>query len=329
MKNIDLSIVIVNYQSWDYLDNCLKSFQDYPPLMSYEIIVVDNDSQDGRYNSFKQSHPEILLIKNKGNFGFSHGCNLGASEAKGENILFLNPDTEITEDKPIDAMLIYLNTHPDVGIVSCRNTSPNGGTGKEDRFLSPWLLFGFTRFIYKSFYKNKLEVQYPKNSSIQFPDWVTGSVVLINSKLFRQIGRWNDERYWMYSEDPDLCYKVNRLGKKVALLTNVTISHIGGGASRPNLQSLIRYKTEDTISKHNYIQENAQGFSKPIIHLLYFFKIQSSIIDILLSLILLRKNKLKTKVQVLINCWKYYLRAVFRRTWKNPRLDHVKPLSYQ
>ena len=323
MKNIDLSIVIVNYQSWDYLDNCLKSFQFYPPLISYEIIVVDNDSQDDKYDSFKKAHPEILLIKNNGNNGFSHGCNLGASEAKGEKILFLNPDTELTEDKPIDTMLKYLDAHPDVGIVSCRNTSSNG-KGKEDRFLSPWLLFGFIRFIYKSFNKKYLEAQFPKNSVVHFPGWVTGSVVLIDSQLFHQIGRWNDERYWMYSEDPDLSYKVTRLGKKVALLTHVTILHIGGGASKPNLQSRIRYKTEDTISKHNYIQENAEGISRPIIHLLYFFKIQSSIIDILLYLILLRKNKLKTKVQILINCWKYYLRAVFRRTWKNPRLDQVK-----
>ena len=318
--NINLSIIIVNYQSWSFLEKCLRSFKINPPLASYEIIVVDNGGQDKQFDMFKDAHPEILLIKNKGNYGFSHGCNLGASHATGENLLFLNPDTELTEDKTIDRMLRYLDEGTDIGVVSCRNISECGEIGKEDRFLSPWLLFGFVRFFYRQFNKEQLAQDYPESGDIWFPGWVTGSVVLIKSHLFQQIGGWNEQRYWMYSEDPDLCFKVTRLGKKIALLRHLTIKHIGGGTSVPSVESTIRYKTEDFISKHNYIQENADGIAKPIIHIMLFSKLHLSILEIFFSLLLFRKDKLLIKSHTFANCWRYYLHALQHRTWKNPRL---------
>ena len=314
-----LSIIIVNYQSWDLLENCLSSFKRYPPSATFEIIVVDNGAKDIRFDAFKKAHKEILLLKNKGNYGFSHGCNLGASYARGESLLFLNPDTELTEDKAIDTMLRYLDKNADVGIVSCRNLSENGN-GKEERFLSPWLLFGFIRFFYRQFNKKKLIKDYPRDSAVWFPGWVTGSVVLINNELFQKIGHWNQERYWMYSEDPDLCFKVTRLGKKVVLLRNLTIKHLGGGTSKPSIESTTRYKTEDFISKHNYIQENSTGVARVLMHTMFFFKLHLLLLAMAFSLLLLQKNKLVIKLKTFTRCWKYYLHALRHRTWKNPRL---------
>ncbi len=93
LSNIDLSIIIVNYKSWSVLTDCLDSFDQYTPKLDYEIIVVDNDSQDGEIGPFSKKYPQVNFIKNTGNNGFSHGCNLGANNAYGKYLLFLNPDT--------------------------------------------------------------------------------------------------------------------------------------------------------------------------------------------------------------------------------------------
>ena len=84
MRKIDLSIIIVNYKSWEVLAKCIMSFNKHKPHTSYEIIVVDNDSQDGKFKKFQQQFNEINLIANSGNYGFSSGCNLGAGYAIGE-----------------------------------------------------------------------------------------------------------------------------------------------------------------------------------------------------------------------------------------------------
>lgn len=322
MNKIDLSVIIVNYQSWNFLDSCLTSFIKNPPRVTYEIIIVDNYSNDGKFDDFKEAHPEVTLIKNLGNFGFSNGCNLGESFSSGKFLLFLNPDTELNNSQAIDEMVKFSRDHDDIGIVSCRNISDTG-IGKEERYLSPWLMFGYLRFFYRLLNKNKLSYQYPENSDVWFPEWVTGSVVLIDSDLFRSVNGWNQNRYWMYSEDPDLCFKVSKLGRKVALLTNITIKHVGGGSSEPSTESAIRYKTEDFISKHNYIQENSKGLSRLVLHTLLFLKMQSSILSIFLLLIFNKRRRFTIKIKTLTKCWNYYLHAIRKKTWKNPRLINI------
>ena len=107
MRKIDLSIIIVNYKCWDALTRCIESFNKYKPRTSYEIIVVDNDSQDGKFKIFQQQFSEINFIANPGNYGFSSGCNLGAANANGEFLLFLNPDVTLTISPAIDEMFNF------------------------------------------------------------------------------------------------------------------------------------------------------------------------------------------------------------------------------
>ncbi len=317
---VKLSIVTVNYKSWELLESYLKSFEQYPPQLSYEIIVVDNCPQDGMGASFSQDHSEIKLVSNKGNFGFSHGCNLGARHANGEYLLFLNPDTQLTKDNAIDAMVEFANNHSDVGVVACRTITPGDGIGREIAFLNPWLLIAWVRQIFKFINKEKIIRDYPDEADVWYPEWITGSVVLIRSQFFHQIGRWNDKRYWMYHEDPDLCLRVRKAGKKVALLRNVSIKHVEGGVSRSSIGTTIRSKTEVIISAHNYIQENTAGASRYILHLLYLLNTLSSILILLILLPFFWTKKFQIKARVLIESGRYYSNAVMRRTWKSPKL---------
>ena len=124
LSDKDLSIVIVNYKSWRVLAECLNSFNQYTPKLNYEIIVVDNDSQDEELEPFSQKYPQVNFIKNTGNNGFAHGCNLGADNAHGKFLLFLNPDTVLTNNTAIDDMFNFAKCNTDVGITSCRRINP-------------------------------------------------------------------------------------------------------------------------------------------------------------------------------------------------------------
>lgn len=319
MKKNRLSIITVNYKSWDLLEKYLASFAQYPPQIAYEIIVVDNYPEDGIGVSFADSHPEIKMIANKGNFGFSHGCNLGADHASGDYLLFLNPDIELTQDNAIVAMFAFLQNNLEVGIASCRAVTPKG-IGREINFLNPWLLIPWIKSAYKKINKQKLKKKYVESQSIWYPEWVTGSIVLISSQLFHQVGRWNEERYWMYYEDPDLCARVRKEGKQIALLRHVTIKHIDGGISRHSATSTIRSKVETIVSAHNYIQENTQGIKRIIIHFLYLIKTLSPIVIVIIALPFFWTKKYQSKFQILINVIRFYINAVGRGTWKSPKL---------
>ena len=320
MNDIQLSIVTVNYQSWELLESYLNSFKQFTPQLSHEIIIVDNFPEDARGASFAQMHPEIQLVSNKGNFGFSHGCNLGANHANGKYLLFLNPDTELTKDNAIDAMVSFSIKHPEVGVVACRTVTPNGGIGRELAFLSPWLLIAWVRQIFKFLNQGNIKKKFPDDADIWYPEWISGAVVLIKVDFFNKIGRWNDKRYWMYHEDPDLCLRVRSHGKKVAILRNVTIKHIEGGISRQSAETTIRSKTEVIISAHNYIQETTNGISRLTLHLLYLLKTLSPVILLLILLPLFWTKKFKIKSGVLIESVKYYISAIFRKTWRSPKL---------
>lgn len=323
MKDIELSVVIVNYKSWKLLENCIASFKNFPPSLTYEIIVIDNDSQDGKFNNFSQQHPKVKFIKNKGNYGFSNGCNLGADNAEGNYLLFLNPDTELTKDKAIDEMVRFLKENKDTGLVSCRTVSPRA-VERELLFTNPWLLIGFVRQLYKLFNIKKIREKFPLDAKIWYPDWVSGSVILIEKALFNKVGKWNEGRYWMYHEDPDLCIKIKESGRKVALLRDFNINHVGGGTSRKNSVTSIMAKTEVIISSHNYIQANTSSFPNLLHFLFGLITFLTLIIKSLLSVVFFKFQKAKIYLFTAYSSLKYYFLASRRKTWKSPKLDDIR-----
>ena len=318
-----LSIISVNYKSWSVLRKCLHSFKQYPPTLHYEMIVVDNDSQDGQFDAFQQEFPAIKLIANTGNNGFSNGCNLGASHASGQYLLFLNPDVMLMESKAIDAMVSFAQQHPQVGITSCRRITPKGKPERELAFQHLWLNTGWMRALYKLWNKKELNLKFPENADIWYPDWVSGSVVLIANDLFQQVGKWSQDDFWMYSEDPDLCKKVRQQRKKIALLRHVELQHAHGGASRRNPQTTAITKSEVVTSHHVYIQKYGRGFNRLALHA---FTVSNTLIAwslrTLLSLIVFWTPTFKSSLLTLIAIINYYISALMHSTWKSKRLKN-------
>ena len=322
MSNVDLSVVIVNYRSWQALEQCLDSFTKFTPKLNHEIIVVDNDSQDGKLDAFSQNYSHVTFINNSFNNGFANGCNLGASNASGEFLLFLNPDTVLTSSTAIDSMFEFAKKNSNIGITSCRRINPEGKPEREIAFSNPWLIIGWIRAIYKLTNNKKIEKKFPNNEYIWHPDWVTGSVILIHSNLFNKVGKWNQESFWMYYEDVDLCRKIKSQNKHIALLRNVELQHAHGGSSRVDSKTTSITKSEVVTSTHVYIQLHTMGLNRLALHL-------AIIVDTLLfqALIVLFtsfvfwRSPFRANVLVLISTLKYYISAMMRGTWKSKRLN--------
>ena len=323
MNKIDLSIIIVNYRSWEVLAKCIESFNKHKPQTSYEIIVVDNDSQDGKFKKFQQQFNEINLIANSGNYGFSSGCNLGADIAIGEFLLFLNPDVTLTSSPAIDDMYSFALANPDVGVTSCRTLYANGKKEREIAFLSPWLTIGWLRSIYKLAFSIKIAKKFPENKEIWYPEWVAGSVVLIQKDFFNKIGKWNENIFWMYSEDPDLCLRVTKNDKKIALLRNIELEHLHGGSSRRNPKTTAITKSEVVTSSHVFIHEHTRGLNRFALHLVIMVNTLASwLLRTILTLPFFWRGFFRANLFTLVSIIKYYLSVMIRQTWKSKRLKN-------
>lgn len=317
-----LSIIILNYKSLRLIRDCLESFVRHSPKTNYEIIIVNNDDNEKEFSDFSNDHPELKFIQNSGNWGFSSGCNLGASIATGECLLFLNPDTQLNDTPAIDKMLSVMELDNKIGVCGCRTVTEKG-VGNEVTWTNPWLLIRWIRAIHDIINKSKIDKILPKGESVWFPGFVGGSAIMLSTTDFNKVGGWSDDKYWMYCEDSDICYKVEKfLEKKIALVRDCSINHVGGGASKVDDNSTLMLKLELIISTHNYIYHNSGPVSKIIILPLYILKSTiPTFIKLFLSVVFYNRRKIKKYKYLTIGIVKYYLKSIKRGTWKSDKLD--------
>lgn len=324
---MDISIIIVNYRGWKALDECLESIETIiSKTFSFEVITVDNFSNDGQFPVFKQKYSKFTFIENSGNNGFSNGCNFGASIATGNHFLFLNPDTKITLEA-LETLLQTAVSHPEIGILSCLQINENNVFYKQNN-LFPALghFFGISRAIFRKLNKAKLEKRFNNTDDLFYPDWVTGAVVFISRNWFDKIKGWNED-YWLYFEDVDLCKKISDLGGKVAVTRKATIFHQHGGASRINVKTKALTKTEVIISKHVYISNQFSAATQIYLQSLLIIGVllEKTILSVV-SLFLFFIPKLKVNRLMLKNLFTYYFNALQKQTWISPRaMNYLKP----
>lgn len=323
---MDISIIIVNYRGWKALDECLESIDSISSrTFAFEVIIVDNFSNDGQFPVFKQKYSKFTFIENTGNNGFSDGCNFGAAIAKGNHFLFLNPDTKLTLEA-LETLLQTTISHPEIGILSCLQINENNVFYKQNN-LFPALgrFFGISRAIFRKLNKAKLEKRFNTTTDLFYPDWVTGAVIFISRNWFDKIKGWNED-YWLYFEDVDLCKKVADSGGKVAITRKATIFHQHGGASRINVKTKALTKTEVIISKHVYISNQfSTGIQVYLQSVLIIGVLLEKTLLSILSLFLFFIPKLKVNRLMLKNVSVYYFNALQKQTWISPRaMNYLK-----
>jgi N-acetylglucosaminyl-diphospho-decaprenol L-rhamnosyltransferase len=245
---IDLSILIVSWNVADLLAACLQSIGS--PL-GVEIIVVDSASSDLTVAMVKERFPQVKLLPQSENIGYTRGNNIGFQAAQGRYLLLLNPDTEMTGDA-LAQMVSYLEANPTVGIVGPRTLNTDGSI-QSTRRRFPTLLTAFfeSTWLESLAPKSLLDRYYvaaAADDSMTDVDWVQGSALMARREVYQQIGGL-DEGYVMYSEEMDWCRRAKDAGWRVVYLGTAQIIHHGGKstdqvAARRHIhfqQSKIRY----------------------------------------------------------------------------------------
>ncbi len=323
---VDISIIIVNYKSWNDLKECLQSIVSITSdRFTMETIVIDNQSNDGRIEGFRNLFPSISFIENTGNNGFANGCNTGAAIAKGNYLFFLNPDTIISENA-IYELWLNASNYKDVGIFCCTQINETNKKYNEIRFFpSLTTLFGPFRALFKLINKQTIKANYNLDRPIVYPDWATGAVIFMSRDWFDKICGWT-EKYWLYFEDVDLCKKVQNHGGKIGLIRSSFIIHKHGGASRINIKTKALTKTEVLISQHVYFNEHTSGFENFIIQLLLVIEIVIEKTTLAgLGALFFYIPKLKVNLFIFKNLFFYYINALSKMTWTSPRaMDYLK-----
>ncbi len=311
----DLSVLIVNYKSWSHLAPCLDALCKLSQKkFTLEIIVVDNQSNDGVLEDFSKRYPQVRFIENSGNNGFANACNLAAMHSVGGHLLFLNPDT-VASEKPIAELLRYAKENPRTGIVSCNQKNTNGSYEDTNRlFPGLFTLFGLSRAVYRIFKKES-----KTSNDVVFPDWVSGSLVFISRSWFAKIEGWNED-YWMYFEDVDLSKKVRLAGGNIALLKEVEIIHNHGGSSRVNIKTATITKSEVLISKHVYLHNHFKGLERSLIlSLLVFSNLLTKFFTALIGLVFFFVPKLRLNIYLFTILIAYYYSSYKHGTWLSKR----------
>ena len=229
---IDLSIVIVSYNTKDFLIKCIQSIEETAKDFAYEIIVVDNASADGTPELVKEKFKNVILIANKENLGFSKANNIGIKKTSGRFVLFLNADT-IIYPLTLKRMIDFMDNNKDAGASTCKLKMPNEKIDDASHrgFPTPWNSFCHFSGISKIFPKSKIfggyNLSYLDLSKTHEIDALAGAFMMVRREVGNKVGWW-DEDYFFYGEDLDFCYMLKQNGWKVYYVPEVSILHYKG-----------------------------------------------------------------------------------------------------
>ncbi len=262
-----LSVIIVNYNVKYFLEVCLHSVFRSARGKAVEVIVVDNNSADGSCAFVKEKYPQVVLIENKDNKGFSKANNQAVAIAKGEYILFLNPDTVMPEDFIVKT-LAYMDTHPDAGALGPRLIDGKGLFAPDSKKAFPSLsvaIFkttGINKIFSRSAYFNKYYAVHIGERETAEVDVLSGCCMLIRKKAMDEAGGPFDEDYFMYCEDVDLSYRIGKAGYKNMYFPEVDLIHYKGESTRKMTLSYVRIFNEALVTfvKKHYSKNDARLF---------------------------------------------------------------------
>lgn len=234
-----VSIIFVNWNSVEYLRECIRSIRKYTQGLSYEIIVVDNASPAGDAEVIEREFSDIVLIKSEENIGFAGANNLGFKHATGKHILFLNPDTKLISPA-INILLKRAHSLPDAGVVGCKLLNRDLSVQTSSIMLFPTIFnelfqLEYLRLRWPDFWG--IGPLFSKSKEPAKAEVISGACMLIRRDVFENVGMFSED-YFMYAEDMDLCYKVAKAGWTNYYVGEAVAVHYAGTSS-PRVWQLV------------------------------------------------------------------------------------------
>ncbi len=271
-----LSVVIVNYNVEHFLEQCLLSVRKAMQPVSGEVFVVDNNSIDGSVKMVKNKFPEVKLIANKDNLGFSKANNQAMRMASGEYILLLNPDT-VVEDDTFSKVVEFMDEHADAGGLGVKMVDGSGKFLPESKRGLPtpeaafYKMFGISKLFPKSRRFSKYHLGYLDENQIHQVDILAGAFMLMRKSVLDEIGLL-DESFFMYGEDIDLSYRIIKAGYKNYYFPHTRIIHYKGESTKKSSVNyvLVFYKAMVIFARKHYTQKNARLLANLINIAIYF-----------------------------------------------------------
>jgi GT2 family glycosyltransferase len=276
---MDFSVIIVNYNVKHFLEHCLYSVQKAVTHcgMDAELIVIDNNSVDNSFHYLKPIFPCVKFIANKENVGFARACNQGYKLSTGRYVLFLNPDTIVPEDC-FSKCISFFENHIDAGAVGVKMLDGHGKLLKESKraFPSPvtslFKLFGFATLFPRSKTFSKYHLGHLNENENHEIDVLAGAFMMVRREVFERSGLF-DEIFFMYGEDVDLSYRVQKMGYKNYYLAETSILHFKGESTRKGSLNYVRmfYHAMSIFVRKHYGGGKANAFNF-FIHLAIWFR---------------------------------------------------------
>lgn len=271
-----LSIVIVNYNVEHFLEQCLISVGRAMKDIEAEVFVVDNNSVDGSLRMLREKFPEVILIANTSNLGFSKANNQAIRLSKGEYVLLLNPDT-VVEDDTFQKMLAFMDSNANAGGLGVKMLDGQGTFLPESKRGLPtpltafYKIFGLSRLFPKSRRFGKYHLGYLNNDQIHEVEVLAGAFMLLRKTVLEKIGLL-DEAFFMYGEDIDLSYRINLAGYKNYYFPETRIIHYKGESTKKSSINyvFVFYNAMIIFAKKHFSQKRARTFTLLINIAIYF-----------------------------------------------------------
>jgi GT2 family glycosyltransferase len=228
---MDLSIIIVNWNTAELLIQCLESVYKNGSRYSFEVIVVDNGSNDGSPSLVAEQFPEVILIRNDQNLGFAPANNQGLSRGTGRYFMLLNSDTVVLPGV-LDAMIQLADNHPEVGVLGPRLLN------MDNTIQESWASFPsfLSELLGKDFRVSQPVAKVPHAYDV---DIVKGACMLVRSETIAEAGPLDGD-FFFYSEEIDWCYRIKKKNWKVWYLMDIEIYHLGGGSTQAGFLQMVR-----------------------------------------------------------------------------------------
>ena len=277
-----LSIIIVNYNVRYFLEQCLYSVRKALTNINGETFVVDNNSVDGSCAMVREKFPEVHIIENTSNVGFSKANNQAIKQASGEYVLLLNPDTLVEEDT-FQKIVYFMDTHPDAGALGVKmldgsgNFLPESKRGLPTPRVAFFKIFGLSRLFPKSKIFGQYHLGYLSRDKIHKVDVLAGAFMLIRNSVLQKVGGL-DEDYFMYGEDIDLSYRIKKAGYNNYYFPGARIIHYKGESTKKGSINyvLIFYKAMLIFARKHFSQK-LLGLYKVLIYTAVYFTAAISI----------------------------------------------------
>ena len=261
----DISIIIVNYKVKEYIIPCIESiYKHTSKSLRYEILVIDNNSNDGSIDAIKSQFSEVKTYENTENIGFSKAVNQGAETAIGKYIFILNPDTKLIEDS-ISILFTFLEKNETVAVVGPALVTESGikqqSYWKEPTLINTILSIYHLDFLnYKKNYRNEI------GDKTILVDAISGGAFFVQRDVFQNLNGYHPNLFWM--EDIDFCTKVRKLDNKIIYYPETKIIHYGGKSAEKNLHIAI---SNQLLSKIKYFKLHHSGIETIILTVAILF----------------------------------------------------------